>query len=54
MVSVHCTSKLLVKENQHVLLSGMKHISEEQRIMCGKLVRVKNINNSYGYFGDWQ
>ena len=26
--------KLLVKENQHVLLSGMKQISEEQRKMC--------------------
>ena len=35
------TLKLLVKENQHVLLSGMKHISEEQRIMCGKAITFK-------------
>ena len=37
------TPKLLVKENQHVLLSGMKHISEEQRIMCGKAITFKEL-----------
>ena len=35
------TPKLLVKENQHVLLSGMKQISEEQRIMCGNAITFK-------------
>ena len=34
------TPKLLVKEIQHVLLSGMKHISEEQSVV--KLLRLKN------------
>ena len=37
------TPKLLVKENQHVLLSCMKHISEEQRIMCGKAITCKEL-----------
>ena len=35
------TPKLIVKENQHVLLSGMEHISEEQGIMCGKDITFK-------------
>ena len=35
------TPKLLVKE--HVLLSGMKHISEKQSIMCDKAVTFKEL-----------
>ena len=37
------TRKLVVKEKQQVLLSCMKQLSDEQRIMCGEPITFKEL-----------
>ena len=37
------TPKLVVKEKQQVLLSCMKQLSDEQRIMCGEPITFKEL-----------